>query len=57
MSTITEINQLMTYGRLIYLQISEEERTFKCSNLEKICKKYSIFFNYICFDKNNIAVL
>ncbi len=52
MSSLSELNQLMTYGRIIILQISSDARTYDCPALNDIANKHSVMLHYVCFSQS-----
>ncbi len=51
-SSLSELNQLMTYGRIIILQISSDAQTYNCPALNEISSKDSVLLQYACFSQS-----
>ena len=52
MSSLSELNQLMTYGRIIILQISSDAKTYNCPALNEISSQDSVLLQYVCFSQS-----
>lgn len=57
MSTLSEINQLITHGRVIVFEVSQEIGSYYCPSVTEVHEEYSMMLNYICFSKENVAEL
>lgn len=56
-SSVKEVWNLQTHGRIILLEISQSGEEFICPILEAASKKYENLFNYVCFGKDKSGEL
>ena len=57
MSSLSEVNQLITYGRIIVMQVSSEPKTYNCPALKEISAEHSVLLHYVCFTQSKKALL